>query len=483
MKTYFSIVLYISVLLSASFLMVGCKEDFISGPMEDFKQIASLEKPSQIRISNVEPTSLTISWKASKGAAAYRLYVSSDSLFYNILRGFPVSSKDTTYWLSRGVLPNKKLFIKLVAENLENEKSFFSETVSVKTPNADAIMYYTSNPFPMVQSIRNNEEGEIEWFGFNFQYYLGFGEKMASLTTDAEVMAVNTFDKLFGVSAANGDYLWRASVPGIVSMPLITNTQVMVSAINGKVYAYNKKSGTPLWEFSTGSPLSASPTTLNNTAFVGNDAGTFFAIDTQTGQQKWQYQALGSIKTNPCIYQGSVLFGTDEGLIYALNIQTGQEVWKLKTQKIVGSPAVAEGTVYFATGGGQVLALNAQTGTRIWLYESPMAIESSPNVGKNKVVFYDKNHIMSVLDSKTGRLLMSQDLEQTPTNGITITKFGKVYVPGLGVDQNEIWVLDTENGDVFRKMLDRQGRGQSYTPIIVQAGDGTFAYPAESGNQ
>lgn len=170
------------------------------------------------------------------------------------------------------------------------------------------------------------------------------------------------------------------------------------------------------WFFPTGDAVTATPTVVNGTVYVGSWDDNFYAIDLATGRLRWKYALSpqdavtpypgeqprdvtsdGGLVTSSAWYQpgsGSrpdlVIFGAGYTL-YALNAHTGKLFWRhdytgrpwespnpnQDGTRIFSSPVVADGKVIIGVdvdgqkdSRGYVVAADLETGRPDWEYQT-----------------------------------------------------------------------------------------------------------------
>lgn len=478
-----------TLMLIISIFFWGCEKDFMSGPTENFILSSKIKSPQNVAIEDVHSTGFTVRWNKSKDSDAYRLYIAKDSMFLEILSGFPMNNiEDTVYRIEEQILPNQQYFVKVLAENKENNKSFFSDIARATTLNADAIMYLVSSPFPMALLIKQKTvegpKNDYKWVSFIFQYFIGFGEKVLHFTGDKEVVVQCTFDKLFVLSKINGDLLWRTSLQGIASIPCMAENTMYVTSNDGTLFAFDKLSGAELWNFTTSSPIQGSPTVAESKVFVGNNAGLMYAIEKDSGKVTWTYNAKSKIPSNPAVYRNTVVFSTENGNVIALDKNTGTFVWQLASNtQAMTSPIINNDKVYVSSQQGIINAFDVSNGKLVWQYDASINSNFSVDVVKNKVIYCGNNGQIQILNATTGNFEWSVKLSQSPTTQFTVSKFGKIYLPGVGLENNEISILDIETKSQTRMKVAEGGMGQVFSQLLIEAGDGELAYPVTSGNK
>jgi len=171
------------------------------------------------------------------------------------------------------------------------------------------------------------------------------------------------------------------------------------------------------WFFKADDVVTASPTVVGDTAYVGDWSGTFYALDTSTGTPRWTFQA----DTDPEVYSGqivstasvasiggvdTVFFGSGRTL-HALRADTGEPRWSFQVgtadagdaTEIESSPAIVDGTVLFGVDvhnqpghRGGLVALDATTGRQLWQFDAEQGgspkgcgdVWSSPSVDRDR---------------------------------------------------------------------------------------------------
>ena len=97
----------------------------------------------------------------------------------------------------------------------------------------------------------------------------------------------------------------------------------------------------------------SSPIVYGETVFIGSSEGKLLAFNRKTGVKGWEYIAKGTIHSTPAAGDGIVCFGCSDGYFYALNIIDGSLKWKYYIgNSINSSPVISDTYVYF---GGSIL--------------------------------------------------------------------------------------------------------------------------------
>jgi polyvinyl alcohol dehydrogenase (cytochrome) len=150
------------------------------------------------------------------------------------------------------------------------------------------------------------------------------------------------------------------------------------------------------WFFQTAAPVSASPSVVGGTVYVGSWNGNMYALAAATGQPRWTFDiadrhpedrsGFPGIQSSAAVSHGKVYFGAADANVYALAARNGTVSWKVSLGNpdtavegahVWSSPAVFDGTVFVGKAShidapcvrGAVFALDARTGTQKWRFD------------------------------------------------------------------------------------------------------------------
>lgn len=178
-----------------------------------------------------------------------------------------------------------------------------------------------------------------------------------------------TYDPPYGVlalDAATGEQAWfHATGASVAASPLIVDSQVIVPAKDGFVYALNTTTGAVVWRVDVVAGVS-SPALVGSTVVVGGGSfgsgGRVSALDARTGSVLWTFTPNGPVQSSVAAASGEVFFSTNvaNGTVYALNATSGRLAWSYTpspTQYIFGSPVVADGWVFAPSDNGHVYCI------------------------------------------------------------------------------------------------------------------------------
>jgi outer membrane protein assembly factor BamB len=175
----------------------------------------------------------------------------------------------------------------------------------------------------------------------------------------------------------------------------------------------------PSWFFSTKGEVTATPTVVNGTLYVGDSTGAFYAINASTGAQDWTFSVTSA---QSCFLDQADPHAT------AHTGGFGEITSSAAVTTVNGTPTVYVGA------GGSVFALNATTGQCLWAQDtdpanptSAIEVESSPVVDTSVsppevLVGNDDNGVsglavtgLMAFNAETGALLWKYEPERDAT--------------------------------------------------------------------
>jgi outer membrane protein assembly factor BamB len=135
------------------------------------------------------------------------------------------------------------------------------------------------------------------------------------------------------------------------------------------------------WRVVTSGGISASPTLVGSTVYVGNNKGTLYAIDANSGHVRWTYRAHAPLMTNPLLWRGLVIVGEGDfqghfgddmhptvvgsstNSLFALDASNGALRWRvLLAGSGMPTPAIVGDVLVHHNGAGLISGLDPMTG-------------------------------------------------------------------------------------------------------------------------
>ena len=183
--------------------------------------------------------------------------------------------------------------------------------------------------------------------------------------------------------ANTGTLVWKYPTGGPVSSsPNVVDGKLYIGSFDHYVYCLDAADGTLIWRYETGKRIfRTSPTVVDGKVYIGSLDTIFYCLDAATGTQVWNFTnpaCQGYAMSSACVVDGRVYVGDDQlryprpipDNFYCLDADTGAFVWsyQLNTGGYPedSSPAVWSGYVYVGSIYGRIRCLNAETGAHVW---------------------------------------------------------------------------------------------------------------------
>ncbi|HKO97097.1 MAG TPA: PQQ-binding-like beta-propeller repeat protein [Pyrinomonadaceae bacterium] len=200
--------------------------------------------------------------------------------------------------------------------------------------------------------------------------------------------------QIVSLNAANGQLNWRSEMGGELSAsPVADSHAVYVASETGKaeagerratgaLRALGREGGVTLWMRTLAMPLRGSLMLDNGTLFGGGADGKLYAFDSKTGAVKWSYDYGAAFDAKPVTYGSWVYVGSEDGNLLALNALNGKLVWSFRTKGPVRGPvAGSDEAVYFGSGDGYVYAVSTGSGKLVWRSRTGAGVQAVVKVG------------------------------------------------------------------------------------------------------
>jgi outer membrane protein assembly factor BamB len=147
---------------------------------------------------------------------------------------------------------------------------------------------------------------------------------------DGKLLVSSLDGDLYAIDPTTGEMIWRfESDKGLVSTPTVVGDLVLVSGFGSTLYAVDLSDGSERWEFKTDHWIWASPASDGNTAYVGDFDGILHAIDLSTGTESWSMQLdHGVLKASPVISDGTLVISSDTGWLMGIDLASQSVAWE-----------------------------------------------------------------------------------------------------------------------------------------------------------
>lgn len=137
------------------------------------------------------------------------------------------------------------------------------------------------------------------------------------------------------------------------------------------------------WRVETGGQISASPTVIDDTVYIGNNNGSLYALHASTGQIQWKAHVPNPLMSAPLVYGDVVIVGEGDptsrtslpsepmsvgagpSALIAFDRSSGSIRWQLPlTGSAMPTPAIIDGILVNHDGAGWVNGVDPDSGTK-----------------------------------------------------------------------------------------------------------------------
>jgi outer membrane protein assembly factor BamB len=215
---------------------------------------------------------------------------------------------------------------------------------------------------------------------------------------------------------SNPALLWSLPSEGrSLSSPVISGGVIYFANDKGTIFAVGKDKKI-LWEYETGTSVSAPPLAWSGKIFIGTDNGLFIALDKNNGKPAWSYktdsQIAGSANYWVAGKQSGVIFGSYDYCLHCLEPSSGRLQWKLETQNYInGTPSLSDNKIVFGGCDGFLRVVDPVTGRERDTLDIGVYIAASPAVDSEKAYFGDYNGNFYCADLLKGKVIWKSSPE------------------------------------------------------------------------
>lgn len=268
----------------------------------------------------------------------------------------------------------------------------------------------------------------------------------------------------------DGNYLEMA--------PAVDTDSVYTADIDGKVIAFDRKTGQKRWVNDLDMHLLSGPIVGGSYLAVTNKDAEVLILDAQTGKQLWKKTVSNEVFAPVTLAEGKVFVKTVDGNLYAFDLENGKRLWRYNhgTTPLImragSSPQVVFGVVVAGFPDGKLVGLRADSGQLLWekVVATPQGvsdveriadIDSNPIImdGMCYVASYQQN--LSALSLQSGEFIWQKNDISTFINMAASST--TLYVVD---DESIVWAIDRESGTVLWQLKALHNRGLT-APAIV----------------
>jgi len=228
---------------------------------------------------------------------------------------------------------------------------------------------------------------------------------------------------LSAISLTTQDSLWNFETFGqIAASPNLIRFDdkeaIIIGSYDNYLYCINSKNGKAINRYKSGYYINGAVAQNNHFIVYGGCDGRLRVVDCISGIQTDSMDIATYIPASPAINNNCCYIADHAGNIYEIKLDEGKIVSSKKliesqdeSHSFVSVPAVSDQMVYIVSDDRNIYAINRQDGSIAWKYLlKGNTGESSPVICKNKLLVCTKTGIVSIHDTRTGRLLWEYDI-------------------------------------------------------------------------
>jgi outer membrane protein assembly factor BamB len=196
------------------------------------------------------------------------------------------------------------------------------------------------------------------------------------------------------------------------------------------------------WSVESGAPISASPSVVDGTLFLGNNAGRFLAIDVRTGRVRWRASMPDALMTAPLVVGDDVIVGE------------GNE-----------NSMVRRGVVHVGSGDDALIAFDRRSGTLRWRSAVAGTAMPTPVYLGGRILAHNGDGELVALMPQDGRIVYVRDLGTIPSMVALLPISRDALVTG-GQTETSIVAVRASDGSVIWRRPFPGGSGLGDCPLV-----------------
>jgi outer membrane protein assembly factor BamB len=223
---------------------------------------------------------------------------------------------------------------------------------------------------------------------------------------NGRIFAVDANGNMQALSAATGNVLWTARLPGASSdvSPPNAYGEFVYASSDSTVFGVRQDTGIVIW--SSGGPTDSGsiPAGDGDKVYVSGDCGQATALERRTGVEVWNHDS-NCTRGNA---SGTAVYG---GRVFARGVVLDALTGLLQdSYAATGGPALADDTGYF-TNGKELFARANDSGVTRWRYADKSTLEAQPLVAGAHVYTVNDDGMLIGVVRATGQKVWESDLK------------------------------------------------------------------------
>jgi eukaryotic-like serine/threonine-protein kinase len=163
-----------------------------------------------------------------------------------------------------------------------------------------------------------------------------------------------------GVLFVAGDDIW--------GKPVLEDGKLLVSSVDGGLYAIDPATGAEIWHFEAEQGLVSTPTVANDLVLVSGFGSALYGINLADGSERWEFKANHWIWGSAAVDGDIAYIGDFDGVVHAVDLASGTEKWSLALNHdaLRASPVLSAGTLVVSSDAGWLVGVDVATRSVAW---------------------------------------------------------------------------------------------------------------------
>ena len=170
--------------------------------------------------------------------------------------------------------------------------------------------------------------------------------------------------------------------------PVLADGKLLISSLDGGLYAIEPASGALLWHFEVDRGLSSTPVVVGDVVLVSGFGSKLYGVALADGSERWEYQADHWIWGHAAIDGDLAYVGDFAGVVHAVDVKSGLAEWSLALEQgsIRASPALAGDTLIVSTDDGWIGGIDLEARDVVWQHQVDTRLNADMTVEADRVL-------------------------------------------------------------------------------------------------
>ncbi len=218
------------------------------------------------------------------------------------------------------------------------------------------------------------------------------------------------------------ELLWSTRINSeIRAVPVVDNGQVLVRSVDGKLRSLSVSDGAEQWLVSHRVPVlsltgNSEPLVAGELVFSGFDDGKLVAYDRKTGQTRWEstislpsgrteVERLVDLDGRFVLHNGVIYIAAFQGRLAAVQAVSGDLLWSRQFTSFQ-SIAIDDHAIYLSAESSDIWSIDLRTGSAFWRQDVLYARKvTAPSIIGDNLVVADLDGYLHWFDKQDGKLV------------------------------------------------------------------------------